>query len=369
MAVLGVFAALAVTVGALVLGLQLLRRWTVRMPGGRQRVPIQLLQRSSIGAQQAVGLLRVGERVLVVSMVENGVHLLTELGGEDRARALIAPEPPATRALAPVSRLLRSVGMTAMVAVLMLPTTASAQSTEDGTGTSLSVTTTSGGLPEFELRLGDTASGLKLSGTVGIVVFMSVLTLLPALFLVMTSFTRILIVLHFVRTAIGTPSAPPGQLLVIIAIIMTGTVMAPVLEDANQWALQPYLRGELPQAQAYSRALQPFRQFMLANTNPNELDLFLRLGNSAAIGTADDIPTLTLMSSFVASELKTAFQMGFVIFLPFIVVDLIVAAVLMSMGMFMLPPVMVSLPFKLMLFVLADGWVLVIESLVTSFRV
>ena len=170
------------------------------------------------------------------------------------------------------------------------------------------------------------------------------------------------------RIRLGIPSAPPGQLLVIIAIILTGTVMAPVLEDANQWALQPYLRGELPQDEAYTRALQPFRHFMLANTNSEELDLFLRLGNSATINTSDDIPIFTVMASFVASELKTAFQMGFVIFLPFIVVDLIVASVLMSMGMFMLPPVMVSLPFKLMLFVLADGWVLIIESLVTSFR-
>jgi flagellar biosynthetic protein FliP len=185
----------------------------------------------------------------------------------------------------------------------------------------------------------------------------------------MTSFTRIVIVLHFLRTALGTQNTPPGQLLVALAVLLTGVVMNPVLQRANDDALQPYFNGQLSQVEAYKKAIVPFRQFMLANTRDKDLSLFTELNGAADAATVDDIPTVTLMSAFITSELRTSFQMGFVIFLPFIVVDLIVASVLMSMGMFMLPPVMISLPFKLLLFVLADGWTLVVQNLVTSFRI
>ena len=365
---LGVFAGLAVTVGTLLIGLRTLRRVTDRMSHGKQKLPVRLIQRCPVGPRQAVGLLRVGERVLVVSMVEGGIHLLTELGEDDRVRVLRDPEPPARRDMSSARRWLSLTGISIVIALLAVPTGVMAQTQQDGTVSV--VTALSRGAPQFEMRLGggDEEGGIQLSGMVGIVVFMSALTLLPALFLLMTSFTRIIIVLHFLRTAIGTPSAPPGQLLTIIAVILTGMVMAPIIETANQAGLQPYLRGEITQQQAYHEALQPFRQFMLANTGNQELAVFVALTGSADVETEDDVPTLTLASAFVTSELKTAFQMGFVIFLPFIIIDLIVAAVLMSMGMFMLPPVMVSLPFKLMLFVLADGWSLIIQSLVTSFR-
>ena len=364
---LGVFAALAVTVGALLVAVQALRRVTERITQRRQVLPVHLIQRCAIGPRQAVGLLRVGERVLVVSMVESSIQLLTELQDEDRAQVLDVPRVEEPHRVLPARRWLRLAGISVVIGLLAVPRGMTAQQAQDPPPTAGIAASQS--VPQFEVRLGDEESGIKLSGTVGIVVFMSALTLLPALFLLMTSFTRILIVLHFLRTAIGTPSAPPGQVLVIIAVILTGMVMAPVLEEANQSALQPYLRGEITQQQAYQEALQPFRQFMLANTRNQELMLFAELTASAEAETEEEIPTLTVASSFVTSELKTAFQMGFVIFLPFIIVDLIVAAVLMSMGMFMLPPVMVSLPFKLMLFVLADGWALVIQNLVTSFRV
>lgn len=365
---LGVFAALAVTVGALLIGLRTLRRVTERISHGKQKLPVQLIQRCAVGPHQAVGLLRVGERVLVVSMVEGGIHLLTELGDDDRVRALTDPEPPARRDMTSARRWLSLAGISVVIALLAVPTGVTAQSQQGGTTSA--VTALSRGAPQFEMRWGggDEEGGIQLSGVVGIVVFMSALTLLPALFLLMTSFTRIIIVLHFLRTAIGTQSAPPGQLLTIIAVILTGMVMAPILENANQAGLQPYLRGEITQQQAYHEAVRPFRQFMLANTGNQELVMFVELTGSADVETEDDIPTLTVASAFVTSELRTAFQMGFVIFLPFIIVDLIVAAVLMSMGMFMLPPMMVSLPFKLMLFVLADGWSLVIQNLVMSFR-
>jgi flagellar biosynthetic protein FliP len=175
-------------------------------------------------------------------------------------------------------------------------------------------------------------------------------------------------VLHFLRSALGTQTVPPGQLLVAMAVLLTGVVMNPVLQEANRDALQPYLHGQATQAQAYERALKPFRGFMLDNTREKDLELFAELSGAEDARSAEELPIVTVVSAFVTSELRTAFQMGFVIFLPFVVVDLLVSSVLMSMGMFMLPPMMVSLPFKLLLFVLADGWTLVVQSLVASFR-
>jgi flagellar biosynthetic protein FliP len=223
--------------------------------------------------------------------------------------------------------------------------------------------------PKVEISMGSGNDQLKLSGAVGVVVMMGALTLLPAIFMLMTGFTRILIVLGFLRSAMGTQSAPPTQVLVAIAVILTGVVMQPTLEEANRTAVQPYLNGEIGQTEAYSRAIIPMRHFMLANTRDKDLATFVDMSGKADVTKIEDVPTTTVVAAFVTSELRTAFQMGFVIFLPFLVIDLIVSSVLMSMGMFMLPPVMVSLPFKLLLFVLADGWALVMQNLVASFRV
>lgn len=213
------------------------------------------------------------------------------------------------------------------------------------------------------------ASGQGLSLSLQLLLVMGLLTLLPGLILMMTSFTRILIVLHFVRSALGTQSAPPGQLLVALSVLLTGVVMQPVIQQANTEAIQPYLSGQLPQTEAYHRALAPLKTFMIANTRDKDLGMFAELTGQEEADSVEALPILTVTAAFVTSELRTAFQMGFVIFLPFVVVDLIVASVLMSMGMFMLPPVMISLPFKLMLFVLADGWTLVVQRLVTGFQV
>jgi flagellar biosynthetic protein FliP len=184
----------------------------------------------------------------------------------------------------------------------------------------------------------------------------------------MTSFTRIVVVLHFLRSALGTQGSPPGQLLVAIAVLLTGVVMRPVLSEVNQAAVQPYLAGQIEQAEAYRRGLDPFRRFMLANVREKDLGTFTELSGAERADSVEALPTLTIMSAFVTSELQSAFWMGFVIFLPFVVVDLVVATALMSLGMFMVPPVMISLPFKLLLFVLADGWSLVAQNLVASFR-
>ena len=224
--------------------------------------------------------------------------------------------------------------------------------------------------PQIDLRVGGKDSGgLRLSGTVGIVVMMGLLTLLPTLVLLMTGFTRILIVLNFLRQALGTQNAPPAQLVAALSLILTGFVMAPTLTKVNDTALQPWMNGTMDQAEMMKTAVVPFREFMLKHTRDHDLQVFIDMSSGVAPQNEDQIPLVTLVSAFATSELRTAFQIGFALFLPFIIIDIVVSSVLMSMGMFMLPPAMISLPFKLLLFVLVDGWTLVVQSLVTSFRV
>ncbi len=222
----------------------------------------------------------------------------------------------------------------------------------------------------MDLRVGGkNEGGLRMSGTVGIVVMLGLLTLLPTMLLLMTGFTRILIVMNFLKQAIGAQTAPPAQLITALSLILTGFVMAPTMSKVNDTALQPWMDGKIEQGEMMKRAVVPFREFMLAHTRDHDLQVFIDMSASAQPRNQDEIPLVTLVSAFATSELRTAFQIGFSLFLPFIVIDIVVSSVLMSMGMFMLPPAMISLPFKLLLFVLVDGWTLVIQSLITSFRV
>jgi len=224
-------------------------------------------------------------------------------------------------------------------------------------------------MPQMDVQLGDAKDGgLRLNGTVGIVVMMGLLTLLPTLLLMMTGFTRILIVLHFLKQAMGTQSAPPAQLLAAMALLLTGFVMAPTLSEVNSKAITPWLDGKITQVEMMKTGVAPMREFMLRQTRESDLKTFVEMSRLPRPNTAEDVPLHVLMSAFVASELRTAFQIGFAIYLPFIIIDAVVASVLMSMGMFMLPPAMISLPFKLLLFVLVDGWTLTISSLVQSFK-
>ena len=195
---------------------------------------------------------------------------------------------------------------------------------------------------------------------------LTALTFLPALLLMMTGFTRIIIVLSLLRQAIGTPTAPPNQVLVGLALFLNFFVMAPTLDSIYQDAYQPFSQNKINATQAMDRAGVPLRQFMLRQTREADLGLFMKLADSEAT-TPDEVPMKALIPAFVTSELKTAFQIGFLIFIPFLIIDMVVSSVLMSMGMMMLSPVMISLPFKIMLFVLADGWNLLIGSLVRSF--
>ncbi len=202
---------------------------------------------------------------------------------------------------------------------------------------------------------------------VQLLLLIGALSIVPALLFTVTGFTRILIVLGFVRTGLGTPTAPPNQVLVGIALFLTLFVMGPTLSKVNDDAIKPLLANQISVETAFERGEKPMREFMFRQTRDRDLALFVKMGKLDQPETRADIPTRVLIPSFILSELKTAFQIGFLIFLPFLVIDLVVASTLMSMGMIMLPPVFISLPFKILLFVLVDGWSLITQSLVESF--
>jgi flagellar biosynthetic protein FliP len=202
---------------------------------------------------------------------------------------------------------------------------------------------------------------------VQILILLAGVTLVPALLFTVTGFTRILIVLGFIRSGLGTPSAPPNQVLVGIALFLTIFVMAPTFNQIKTDAFEPMQQGKISQTVALKRAEAPLRTFMFKQTRTKDLALFVKLGKVKDARTRADVPTYVLIPAFIISELKTAFQIGFLIFLPFLIIDLVISSVLMSMGMMMLPPVFISLPFKILLFVLVDGWSLVTQSLVQSF--
>ncbi|MGR3317826.1 MAG: flagellar type III secretion system pore protein FliP [Candidatus Anammoxibacter sp.] len=213
----------------------------------------------------------------------------------------------------------------------------------------------------------DGGSG-SMSSVLKIALFLTLMSILPGLLMSMTSFLRIIIVISFLKQAMGTPQMPPNQIVVGIAIFLTMYVMSPVWTEINANAIQPYVNKEISEKEAFTRGLEPLRNFMLHQTREDDIALFLGISKSPRPANINDIPTTILIPAFITSELKTAFQMGFILYLPFIVIDAVISTTLTAMGMFMLPPVMISLPFKLVLFVLADGWRLVIQSVVSSFR-
>lgn len=223
------------------------------------------------------------------------------------------------------------------------------------------------GLPTVTFGIGETTVPGQVSNTIQVLFVLTVLSLAPAILLMTTAFTRIVIVLSFVRQALGTQQLPPNQIIVGLALFLTFFIMAPTWKQVNDQALQPYLKQELSRQQAIDTGLGPIRNFMFAQTRESDLHLLMDIAGLAAPENRDDIPTLTLIPSFMLSELKRAFQMGFLIYIPFLVIEMVVASVLMAMGMMMLPPPIISLPFKLLLFVLVDGWSLVVGSLVKSF--
>ena len=405
----GVLLTLGFVLALLGVALKLLRKFAPTSTTGA-KLRMEIVQRLALGPKQGIAVIRVGERLVAVSVGDGGINRLFELEPEEItaiecskettrlatvparvdfksalttalksatgfgvALMIAVAAPRAARAQTPTSTATPAVttaakpGVSQAQSAIQLAqriTNAAAQNAAKGT-------TAGPDVPKMDLRVGN-GDGLHLSGTVGIVIMMGLLTLLPTLLLMMTGFTRILIVLNFLKQALGTQSAPPTQLVAGLALILTGFVMAPTLNELNKTALTPWMDGTITQAQMLELGAKPFRAFMVKQTRRQDIETFVRMSarntDAPAPATIDDVPLVTVTSAFVISELRTAFQIGFALFLPFIVIDVAVSAVLMSMGMFMLPPAMISLPFKLLLFVLVDGWSLIVQSLITSFR-
>jgi flagellar biosynthetic protein FliP len=221
------------------------------------------------------------------------------------------------------------------------------------------------GIPAVVVQAGE--GGQSYSLTLQLLMLMTAITLLPSLLLMMTAFTRIVIVLAILRQALGAGQAPPNQVLIGLSLFLTFFVMSPVIDQINVNAVQPYMAGTIETTEALSRGAGPLKKFMLQQTRESDIANFVRISGGQGFDKAEDVPLSILVPAFATSELKTAFQIGFLLFIPFVIIDLVVASVLMSMGMMMLSPVLISLPFKIMLFVLIDGWSLVMGSLAASF--
>ncbi|MFP4661031.1 MAG: flagellar type III secretion system pore protein FliP [Halanaerobiales bacterium] len=228
-------------------------------------------------------------------------------------------------------------------------------------------------LPDINLQIGDGGDdvegeeGNDLVLSLRILLLLTVISLAPSILIMLTSFTRIIIVLSLIRNALATQRMPPNQILIGLALFLTVFIMAPVWQSINTNAVEPYMNQEISTETLYEEGAEPLREFMFQQTREKDLALFVEMANLERPENRDDIPLYVLIPAFVISELKTAFQIGFMIYLPFIMIDMVVASILMSMGMMMLPPVMISLPFKILLFILVDGWYLVIETLIKTF--
>ncbi|MEP7344756.1 MAG: flagellar type III secretion system pore protein FliP [Gemmatimonadaceae bacterium] len=419
-AVVGVALTLALVLSLVAITMRLLRRVTSAAVTSRGAVTLSVLQRVALGPRQGIAIVQIGDQLLAVSVGEGGVHMIAELEalpaqapvpaidgsragfdfktafrnglrnaglplGALLLTALIAPasvtaQTPrpadslavraATIAALPVAPIAAPLVQAAVRKPAAAPAAGAQKPTPTGaTAPVSSLDAVTRALPQIDLKLGESGgSGLRLNGTVGVVVMLGAMTMLPALLLLMTSFTRILIVLHFVKQALGTQTTPPAQLLAAMALLLTGFVMAPTLKEVNATALTPWMNGEIDQPAMMSAAIQPLRTFMIRQTRESDVSAFIEMSNSPPPDSIEATPTIVLMSAFVTGELRTSFQLGFALFLPFIIIDIVVSSVLMSMGMFMLPPAMIALPFKLLLFVLVDGWTLLMQSLVASFK-
>jgi flagellar biosynthetic protein FliP len=221
--------------------------------------------------------------------------------------------------------------------------------------------------PFFSIHMNETKESAEPTVVLQIFLLMTVLSLAPAILIMLTSFTRVVIVLSLLRRALGTNQMPPNQVMIGLALFLTFFIMSPVWQQVNQDAVQPYLEKKIDSQQAFRNAADPLREFMFKQTREKDLALFVKIAEAERPKNVEDIPTKVLIPSFIISEVKTAFQIGLLLYVPFLIIDMVVASVLLSMGMMMLPPIMISLPFKLMLFVLADGWHLLVGSLVKSF--
>jgi flagellar biosynthetic protein FliP len=222
-------------------------------------------------------------------------------------------------------------------------------------------------IPTLKIGIGESKNPGEVSVLIQILFLLTILSLAPAILIMMTSFTRLIVVFSFLRHAIGTQQLPSNQILIGLSLFLTFFIMTPVWQTVKENAVTPYMEKKISQEKALDEALRPIRKFMFKQTREDDLALFISIAKAPKPKTVEDVPTTTLIPAFMISELKTAFQMGFVLFLPFLIIDMVISSILLSMGMMMLPPVMISMPFKILLFVLVDGWHLVVGSLVKSF--
>ncbi len=223
-------------------------------------------------------------------------------------------------------------------------------------------------VPSVNIGVGASSNPQDVAITLQIMVLLTILSIAPSILIMTTSFIRVVVVLSFLRNALSTQSMPPNQVMVALSLFLSFYIMSPYWSQANENGLQPYLAGQISQEEAVAKVVEPLREFMFKQTRESDLALFVNLSKAERPESQDDVSTFTLIPAYIISELKTAFQIGFMIYIPFIVIDMIVASTLMSMGMMMLPPVMISLPFKVLLFVMVDGWHLLIRSLIVSFN-
>jgi flagellar biosynthetic protein FliP len=222
-------------------------------------------------------------------------------------------------------------------------------------------------LPKIDLQVGSSSSGQDVSVTLQILLLMTILALAPSIMIMTTAYLRIIIVFHFLKSALGTQQMPPGQLLAGVALFITFFVMAPTWNKVNEEALKPLMDEKITTEEAYNKGIEPVREFMFKHVRDEDLGLFVSLANMKRPNNQNDLPTYIVIPAFVLSELRTGFIIGFFLFIPFLMVDMIISSILMSMGMMMLPPMLVSLPFKILLFILVDGWNLIVGSVVRSF--
>ncbi len=223
-------------------------------------------------------------------------------------------------------------------------------------------------IPSLDINVGTADGPQDVAVTLQIMAVLTILSLAPSILVMTTAFIRIVVVIGFLRNALSTQNVPPNQVVIALSLFLTFYIMAPYWSEANENGLQPYLAGRITQEEALTNTVAPLREFMFKQTRESDLALFVNLSQAPRPDTQEDVSTFTLIPAYVISELKTAFQIGFMIYIPFIVIDMIVASTLMSMGMMMLPPTMISLPFKILLFVMVDGWHLLIKSLIMSFK-
>ena len=223
-------------------------------------------------------------------------------------------------------------------------------------------------IPSVSVDVGSANGPQDVAVTLQVMAVLTILSLVPSILVMTTSFVRIVVVIGFLRNALSTQNVPPNQVVIALSLFLTFYIMAPYWGEANEQGIQPYLAGQITQEQALANSVAPLREFMFKQTRESDLALFVNLSDAERPESQEDVSTFTLIPAFLISELKTAFQIGFLIYIPFIVIDMIVASTLMSMGMMMLPPVMISLPFKILLFVMVDGWHLLIKSLIVSFK-